>query len=81
VAAIDFVPGYGQYLVVRHGDYLSVYSNFSDVYVTEGQSLEAGQLLGRAGTEDEPRGAGVFFAVFDKTTGEAVNPRRWLRDP
>jgi septal ring factor EnvC (AmiA/AmiB activator) len=81
VAAIDFVPGYGQYLVVRHGDYLSVYSNFSDVYVTEGQSLEAGQLLGRAGTEDEPRGAGVFFAVFDKTTGDAVNPRRWLRDP
>ena len=81
VAAIDFVPGYGQYLVVRHGDYLSVYSNFSDVYVTEGQSLEAGQLLGRAGTENEPRGAGVFFAVFDKTTGEAVNPRRWLRDP
>jgi septal ring factor EnvC (AmiA/AmiB activator) len=81
VAAIDFVPGYGQYLVVRHGDYLSVYSNFSDVYVTEGQSLEAGQLLGRAGTEDEPRGAGVFFAVFDKSTGEAVNPRRWLRDP
>ena len=81
VAAIDFVPGYGQYLVVRHGDYLSVYSNFSDVYVSEGQSLEAGQLLGRAGTEEEPRGAGVFFAVFDKTTGEAVNPRRWLRDP
>lgn len=81
VAAIDFVPGYGQYLVVRHGDYLSVYSNFSDVYVTEGQALEAGQLLGRAGTEDEPRGAGVFFAVFDKTTGEAINPRRWLRAP
>lgn len=81
VAAIDFVPGYGQYLVVRHGDYLSVYSNFSELYVTEGQSLEAGQLLGRAGTNEEPRGAGVFFAVFDKTTGEAINPRRWLRNP
>jgi len=81
VAAIDFVPGYGQYLVVRHGDYLSVYSNFSSLYVSEGQSLEAGQLLGRAGTENEPRGAGVFFAVFDKTTGAATNPRRWLREP
>lgn len=81
IAAIDFVPGYGQYLVVRHGDYLSVYSNFSTLYVTEGQRVEAGQLLGRAGTNDEPRGAGVFFAVFDKTTGDAVNPRRWLRDP
>ncbi len=81
VATIDFVPGYGQYLVVRHGDYLSVYSNFSALYVTEGQPVEAGALLGRAGTNDEPRGAGVFFAVFDKTTGAAVNPRRWLHDP
>lgn len=81
VAAIDFVPGYGQYLVLRHGDYLSVYSNLSELFVTEGQSIEAGQLVGRAGTRNEPRGAGVFFAVFDKTTGAAVNPRRWLRDP
>ena len=80
VAGIDFVPGYGQYLVIRHGDYLSVYSNFSTLYVAEGQSISAGQLLGRAGTEAEPRGAGIFFAVFDKSDGGAVNPAAWLRD-
>lgn len=81
VAAIDFVPGYGQYLVVRHGDYLSVYSNFSALYVREGQAVSGGQLLGRAGTSDEPRGAGVFFAVFNTSSGGAVDPQGWLRDP
>lgn len=80
VTGIDFVPGYGTYLVVRHGDYLSVYSNFSTVYVTEGQSIRAGQLLGQAGTDSEPRGAAIFFAVFDKSKNGSVNPASWLRD-
>lgn len=80
IAGIDFVPGYGTYLVVRHGDYLSVYSNFSALYVFEGQSVRAGQLLGRAGTDDEPRGAGLFFAVFDTSHHGAVDPETWLRD-
>lgn len=80
VTGVDFVPGYGTYLVVRHGNYLSVYSNFSMLYVSEGDDVQAGQVLGRAGTESEPRGAGVFFAVFDMSTNDAVNPLSWLRD-
>ncbi len=80
VTGIDFVPGYGTYLVVRHGDYVSVYSNFSMLYVSEGDNVGAGQVLGRAGTESEPRGAGVFFAVFDMNTNASVDPINWLRD-
>lgn len=79
VTGIDFVPGYGTYLVVRHGDYLSVYSNFSELYVSGGDRVRAGQLIGQAGTESEPRGAGIFFAVFDKEKNESVNPMTWLR--
>jgi septal ring factor EnvC (AmiA/AmiB activator) len=78
VSGVDFVPGYGTYLVVRHGDYLSVYSNFSSLYVSTGDTVEAGQVLGQSGTDDEPRGAGIFFAVFDTSTNESVNPRSWL---
>lgn len=77
VSGVDFVPGYGTYLVVRHGDYLSVYSNFSTLFVSQGQTVEAGQVLGLAGTNEEPRGAGVFFAVFDRSKS-AVDPTAWL---
>ena len=78
VEGIDFVPGYGTYLVLRHGDYLTVYSNFSSVTVSTGQTVEAGQVLGDAGTPNEPRDAGVFFAVFDTTESASVDPLDWL---
>jgi septal ring factor EnvC (AmiA/AmiB activator) len=78
VSGIDFVPGYGTYLVIRHGTYLSVYSNFSSLRVSTGETVEAGQVLGQAGTDNEPRGAGVFFAVFNTSDNESVNPQDWL---
>lgn len=78
VSGVDFVPGYGTYLVIRHGDYLSVYSNFSTLYVEEGDSVKAGEVLGLSGTDEQPRGAGVFFAVFDRSKNTSVNPTTWL---
>jgi septal ring factor EnvC (AmiA/AmiB activator) len=78
VSGVDFVPGYGTYLVVRHGEYLSVYSNFSTLYVSQGDAVEAGEVLGLAGTSEEPRGAGVFFAVFDRSKSSSVDPTNWL---
>jgi len=78
VSGVDFVPGYGTYLVLRHGEYLSVYSNFSSLYVSEGERVEAGQVLGLAGTEQDPRGAGIFFAVFDRSKSSSVDPTQWL---
>lgn len=78
VRGVDFVPGYGTYLVIRHGEYLSVYSNFSSLYVAEGETVEAGEVIGEAGTETEPRGPGIFFAVFDRSQNTSVDPTGWL---
>ncbi len=78
VTGIDFVPGYGTYLVIRHGDFLSVYSNFSSLFVTQGDTVTTGEVIGRSGTSSEPRGAGLFFAVFDKKKNTSVNPIGWL---
>jgi len=78
VTGVDFVPGYGTYLVIQHGDYLSVYSNFSSLFVSQGDEIEAGDILGRTGTREEPRGAGLFFAVFDKEQNTSVDPSGWL---
>ena len=78
VRGVDFVPGYGTYLVIRHGEYLSVYSNFSSLFVSEGETVEAGEVIGEAGTDAEPRGAGIFFAVFDRSQNTSVDPTTWL---
>ena len=78
IETIDIIPGYGRYVVVSHGEYQSLYSNFSILYVTEGDTVEAGDVIGRAGTDAEPRGRALFFAIFDG--GSEVDPQSWLRD-
>ncbi len=78
VSGIDFVPGYGTYVVVRHGEYLSVYSNFSSLAISEDQRIEAGQVIGQSGTENEPRGASLFFGVVNRSSSEFVDPTKWL---
>ena len=79
VSGVDFVPGFGTLLMVRHGDYLSVYSNLSDLDVSMGDSIAAGDQIGQAGTDSEPRGAGLFFAIFDMDASSSDNPTHWLR--
>jgi septal ring factor EnvC (AmiA/AmiB activator) len=44
-----------------------------------GESVRAGERIGWAGTENEPRGAGVFFAIFDMESNASNDPTRWLR--
>ena len=77
VVKVDAMPDLGTILLLRHGAYLTLYGNFSMLYVGQGDHVEAGQTLGRAGTDGEPRGAGLFFALFKE--GQAVDPAAWLR--
>jgi len=78
VVELSILPDFGTYMSVEHGDYQSVYSNFSMTYVTEGQQVSTGQVIGRAGTDGEPKGRAVFFGLF--FNGEAIDPVPWLQD-
>lgn len=76
VIDVSILPEYGTYVVVEHGSYKTVYSNFSMTYVAEGDRVKAGQIIGRAGTNAEPKGKAVFFALFRE--GSPVDPVPWL---
>jgi septal ring factor EnvC (AmiA/AmiB activator) len=76
VIGIDVMPVYGKYIMVSHGDYVTVYGNLSTVLVTAQQRLTAGQLVGKAGTNSEPYGSGYFFGL---SKDGFVDPARWLR--
>ncbi|MGI9176116.1 MAG: murein hydrolase activator EnvC family protein [Rhodothermales bacterium] len=77
VTDVDVMPGYGTFLTISHGTHQSVYSNFSLLYVSRGDRVSTGQALGRSGTDSEPKGATLFFALFEG--GNAVNPLPWLQ--
>ncbi|GIV61804.1 MAG: peptidase M23 [Rhodothermaceae bacterium] len=76
VVSIDVMPDIGRYMIVEHGEYHTVYGNFAIINVGEGTSVKAGQVLGRAGTDAEPKGAGLFFGLFHD--GKPVDPMPWL---
>lgn len=76
-SVLDF--GDGQLAVfVRHGKYLTGYSGLSSVSVNKGQQVKTGQVLGRAGANDEGVGeAELRISPIDK--GGYLNPEQWLR--
>ncbi|QXD14723.1 peptidoglycan DD-metalloendopeptidase family protein [Rhodocaloribacter litoris] len=76
VISIDVMPDIGRYMIVEHGQYHSVYGNFALINVGEGEQVRAGQLLGRSGTDAEPKGEGLFFGLFHD--GRPVDPLAWL---
>ena len=76
VLGVDVMPEYGTYVVVQHGRYQTLYSNLSLVYAEEGDSIEAGETIGRAGTAAAPKGPGIFFAIFED--GRQMDPQDWL---
>jgi murein hydrolase activator len=77
VARVFVMPGWGTCVLVTHGDFHTVYGNLSSVDVQQGQRIEAGHVVGRSGTADQPLGAAAFFAVFEGG-GTAVDPGLWL---
>lgn len=76
VVEVSVLPDFGTYVSIEHGEFQSVYSNFSTTFVNEGDQVRAGQVIGRSGTDDEPKGRAVFFALFRK--GVAFDPQPWL---
>lgn len=77
VVDVDVMPDYGTIIVLQHGEYRTVYSNFSVLYVELGDIVTAGHLLGRSGTDAQPKGPALFFAIF--RNGQAIDPSPWLQ--
>lgn len=77
VNAVYTMPEFGRVITISHGEYTSLYGNLSIMYAAAGSRVESGQLIGRSGTESEPKGNAVFFAIFQN--GSEVNPTTWLR--
>lgn len=63
-------------VMIQHGKYFSVYSNLASTSVTKGQKISMGQVIGRAGSNDDGNGEVEFIITLEKTN---QNPETWLR--
>lgn len=76
VSRVFTCPNGTRGIIVRHGDYMSVYANMGSVTVKEGSKVSTKQNLGTVYTNEE--GTSEFsFQLWKGTASQ--NPRTWLR--
>lgn len=63
-------------VMVQHGKYFSVYSNLATISVSKGQKVSMGQVIGKAGSNDDGNGEVEFIITLEKVN---QNPESWLR--
>jgi len=69
--------GYGNYVIVRHGDGLeTLYAHLSEIYVSLGQYVGQGEILGAVGCTGWCTGNHLHFEVY--AGGAPVNPVLYL---
>lgn len=61
-------PTYGGLIEILHNDGLSRYGHMSETYVQEGQSVKAGDIIGRIGDTGLSRGLHLHYEYFMKLT-------------
>ena len=69
--------GYGNYCIIDHGNgYSTLYGHARDIYVYQGQYVNAGQSIGEVGSTGTSTGAHLHFEV--RIWGETKDPLKYL---
>lgn len=72
--------GYGIYVIIDHGDgYSSLYAHMSARYVSTGDKITQGQMIGRVGDTGNSRGAHLHFEI--RHYGQKQDPLRFVTNP
>jgi len=66
-----------QTITIKHGKYFTTYYNLSSVNISKGSSVQMGQLIGKAGVNDDGDGEIMFVVNIEATF---VNPEIWLKN-
>jgi septal ring factor EnvC (AmiA/AmiB activator) len=77
VSRIFAVPGFNTSIIIRHGSYLTVYSNLSQVFVKTGDKVAARQSIGRIYSDPESGDETILHFQIRKEK-EKMNPLLWI---
>jgi len=76
VRKIFEVPGKHKIVLIKHGNYYSVYGNLAKVFVKEGDKVKTKQTIGEVYTDDEKQKTEIELQIWDGL--KKVNPELWL---
>jgi septal ring factor EnvC (AmiA/AmiB activator) len=77
VSRIFILPGYNNTIIVRHGNYLTLYSYIDQVYVKQGDKVTTGQAIGKIFTDKEKGNSTLLhFELWKEQT--KLDPVTWI---
>lgn len=76
VSAVIVLQGSGIAVIVRHGEFLTVYSNLAEVFVKKDQEIDVKQPIGKIITDDEKSKTELHFELWQGQVTQ--NPELWL---
>jgi murein hydrolase activator len=78
VSKVVVISGGDMAVIVRHGNYLTVYSNLSEVYVKAGQKVDIRQDIGKIFTDkDDDNKTVLKFQLWREST--KLDPEEWIQ--
>jgi len=76
VKAVVNMPGSGQFILIRHGEFLTIYSNLKDVYVKVGDKVKTKDNIGSIIFDDEDSKTVLHFELWKGQI--KLDPETWL---
>jgi septal ring factor EnvC (AmiA/AmiB activator) len=76
VTAVGNMPGAGQFILVRHGDFLTIYANLKDVYVKTGDKITTKQNIGSILYDEDENKTVLQFQVWKGQS--KLDPESWI---
>lgn len=71
------IPGANLTVIVRHGNYLTVYSNLVDVNVKPGDTIQQGEVIGSVYNDAEKNENILHLEIYKENN--KMNPEAWLK--
>jgi murein hydrolase activator len=80
VTSVLNIPGAGKVVIIKHGNYRTVYSNLQDTYVSVGSKVTTKQTIGSLLPDGEGSLSTSHFEIHQVVDGALVkmNPTLWL---
>lgn len=78
VTFASYKGGYGNYIQINHGaNSVTCYAHLTEMYVTPGQTVEAGQIIGTVGVTGNVTGPHLHFEIIQN--GSFVDPEPYIK--
>ena len=80
VTSVLNIPGAGKVVIIKHGNYRTVYSNLQDTYVTSGMKVSTKKVIGSL-LSDAKQNMSIAHFEIHHVVGSAVtclNPSLWV---